>query len=310
MKCCLKLNREEGVMRELDYVKPDELVIVGLDTDDGEDHPLWDERITLPIDEALVRSVMVIGVKVPVLVRQEDSKWLVVDGRQRVRAARRAAEVETSPFGIKVPIVVQQGDDRAMSTLMVTTNELRQEDGVLTKARKAVRLLGKLGDLEEVALSFGRTPVTISNWLKLAKAHPDIHAAIEAGKISAAAGVELAKMESRDEQKEKLDKMLTAAAQGGQRDPSKEAAVEAMTGEVLKPISEAQVKKEREESGDRKEQRGIKRTWLKKALKTDAADKLDEDQRRVLEWFVTGEGDDKDWFENFRWDAEAELDHK
>lgn len=32
-------------------LNPENLVIIGLDTNDGPEHPLWDTRIKLPIDK-------------------------------------------------------------------------------------------------------------------------------------------------------------------------------------------------------------------------------------------------------------------
>jgi ParB family chromosome partitioning protein len=71
-------------------VDPDNLIIIGLDTDDGPEHPLYDERVKLPLDESTVLNIMAIGVKEPVLVRKTDGNPEVVDGRRRTMHAREA----------------------------------------------------------------------------------------------------------------------------------------------------------------------------------------------------------------------------
>ena len=55
-------------------------------------HSLYDERIHLPLDEAITLNIMALGVREPILVWKdpETGKVLVVDGRQRVRHAIEA----------------------------------------------------------------------------------------------------------------------------------------------------------------------------------------------------------------------------
>ncbi|WYX51237.1 hypothetical protein WJ977_00655 [Achromobacter xylosoxidans] len=67
-------------------------------------HSLYDERIQLPLDEAITLNIMALGVREPILVWKdpETGKVLVVDGRQRVRHAieanRRLAERGEPPI--------------------------------------------------------------------------------------------------------------------------------------------------------------------------------------------------------------------
>lgn len=48
--------------------------------------------------------------------------------------------------------------------------------------------------------------------------------------------------------------------------------------------------------------------WLRKALTTTAADALTDDQKKLLNWFVTGQSEAGTWYDDFRWEAEAELE--
>lgn len=70
---------------------PDVLVIIGLDTKDGPEHELWDERALLPYSEEMVLSLMDLGCLKTITVRKgEDGRPEIVDGRGRAIAGREA----------------------------------------------------------------------------------------------------------------------------------------------------------------------------------------------------------------------------
>jgi ParB/RepB/Spo0J family partition protein len=323
--------------KELEYHDPYKLIIIGLDTDDR-DHALFDERVFLPVDESLVRNIMVYGIQQPVNVRLEEGKLYVVDGRQRVRAAREAAKRMTGAGEqtIKVPARVTRGDDARVAGIMISNNELRQGDELLVKARKASRLLDQLGGINEVALAFGRTPTTIKNWLSLVEADETVLHAVQNGKLSAAAAIELSAY-SRSEQRSKLNLLLrrtesrleeegggtpTAAApssssEGAQSEepPAEAASPASPPSSILKKktgkkggISIADVKNLKRDEGQ--SQPGVKHTWLRRALKTKVAQQLKPLQREVLEWFISGEAEEGTWFKTFVKDAEDEINSK
>jgi ParB family chromosome partitioning protein len=111
--------------KNITYLDPNHIVIVGIDTAATTEDTLYDERIDLDVDINLVKNIMVYGVQQPVLVRAEDGDVIVVDGRQRVRAAREAnkqfraaGEVE-----VKVPVLSVRGDDRRVTGIMISANE-------------------------------------------------------------------------------------------------------------------------------------------------------------------------------------------
>jgi len=196
---------------------PSELVIVGLDTDDGPEHPLYDERINLDLEETMVANIGYHGVLKPIIVRKgADGQAFVVDGRQRVRHAR-AANKELVAQGAKpilVPIVVERGDDARMLGISISTNEHRQNDGILVKANKAVRLQSMGYDVPEIAREFGVSASTIKNWWSLLEAHPAVVRAVEDGTISPTVGYKLAKLNTED-QRNALDELLAEAKQNG-----------------------------------------------------------------------------------------------
>jgi len=48
----------------------------------------------------------------------------------------------------------------------VAGSKITAADDLLVKAQKALRRYDQIGDINEVAINFGRTPTTIKNWLK------------------------------------------------------------------------------------------------------------------------------------------------
>jgi ParB family chromosome partitioning protein len=294
--------------RDIVYISPNKLVIVGCDQ--SKDSPLNDDRAAWDVDEALVRNIMVYGIQQPVLVRFDAGEAFVVDGRQRVKAAREAAkrQADAGEYEIKVPCIEVQADDNRVVGIMVSTNELRQDDSVLSRARKAAKLLDLTGDEEEVALAFGKHVRTIKNWLKLLQAAPEVHQAIEDGKISANAVMEYLLDKTRDEQVQALDQLLAgmaspAAGGAGGRDTAVNSDA---APDVAAPAATAPAATPRTEGGETVRP-GIKKAWLRRALKTTAAKNLEEEQIAVLKWFLEGWCDNGTWMYRFCEDVEAEL---
>ncbi len=186
-------------------VSPEELVIVGLDTKDKSDHPLYDERISMPLRESFVKSVLASGVLQTVLCRKDGSSFQVIDGRQRVRAAREANKRLVASGGepLRIPVTLRKDTDLTLAMAVVATNEHRQADLPMNRARKALRLLNHGADIDQIAAQFNVSEQTIKNWLKLHDLDPKVQKAIDAGKISASAAAPLAKL-SRDRQIEML----------------------------------------------------------------------------------------------------------
>jgi ParB family transcriptional regulator, chromosome partitioning protein len=180
-------------------IAPERLVIVGLDTRDGPEHPLWDERLSLPIEEAVVLSIMAIGVRVPIEVVVRDGKPLVVDGRQRTRNAREANRrlvLEGEPM-LTVPIASTPGtrlSNEMASVISATLNELRVSDPLLVKMRRAKRMLERGLEPPMVATAFGVQAQTLAEWGAVLNACAEVTNGVLTGTISMNAAVELAKL--------------------------------------------------------------------------------------------------------------------
>lgn len=302
--------------KKLEYVDPNDVIIIGLDTDDDEKHPLYDERINFALDDKLVANIMVLGVRDAVEVREEAGKLYVIDGRQRTRAVRdirRRQELEGSEEKIYLPILKVNGDDNRMIAIAHSKNVHRKSDDVLTNARKAARQFDFCGDLDMVAVTFGRSRTTINNWFSLLEADTSVIEAVEDGKISANRGIELASY-PKNEQVEKLRLLIKGAEREATVADSTPASTPTSSagnnGADLPPEpGETNGKKASspKRSGQVATQKGVKRVWLRKALKSEAAKKLTDEQMGVLKWMATGEADKNTWYDDFYFEASAEI---
>lgn len=134
-------------------------------------HPLYDERIHLPISEAMVLNIMDQGVLEPIIVWKDPETGLscVVDGRQRVRhtleANKRLLKEGKEP--LLVPAVAKRGSAVRMAQAMVSANEIRQADTPLGRAKKMADALERGHDEDDLALMFGVSVQTVRATLSL-----------------------------------------------------------------------------------------------------------------------------------------------
>ncbi len=229
-------------------------------------HHLYDERVKLPIDENLVKNIMVHGVKIPVLVAKDGDDILVVDGRQRVRAAieanTRLKKEGAEP--VLVRVFIEKGTEADQFGVCILANEMRQDDSVMVKARKAKRLLDMNPDEAAAATVFGVSLAQLRTWLKLLDLAAPVRRAIDDGIISATAAAELSGM-SREDQTTALDKLKSEATVGGKVSTKKAKAAKkaAATGETT-----------------------FERPSLRDLKKVHADVGLDDEDRALLGWVL------------------------
>lgn len=194
-------------------IEPEKLTIV---TD--KNHPLYDDRVNLPIDERMVLNIMAFGVRQVVTVRKNGDAIEVVDGRQRVRHAieanKRLQKEGKEP--VRVRILPEKGTDADLFGVTVFLNEHRRDDDVMGKATKAQKLLHMGKTEDEVCLVFGITRQTLGNWQRLLEASPKVQDAVAAGRVSPSAAAALAKL-PREEQNSKLGELIASAPTEGKR---------------------------------------------------------------------------------------------
>jgi ParB family chromosome partitioning protein len=192
---------------------PDDLVIIGLDTEHKEgEHALWDKRIKKPLTEESIANVDFYGIINPVTITKEDGKAIVVAGRGRVRRAREAKKRQKARGEptIKVPCVMRNGDEGYLMGVMVSENEVREDNDMGAKIGLINRMSDRGRARDEIARDFGVTTKTIENWLALGSANRTIQDAAAAGAISTTAAVKLARLPA-GEQAAALAETLTTS---------------------------------------------------------------------------------------------------
>jgi ParB family chromosome partitioning protein len=181
----------------------DELTIVGIDTNDGAEHPLWDKRIHLPLDPAMLASVDADGIVMPIRVAKQGGVVYVVAGRQRVRHAREVNRLRAEK-GIKDRVLVpcvgeRMGDVERQAHIASIENEIRRDVPTLEKAAEAQRRIDRSVPIARVAQSFGVSVATVQSWLKSNSLSPEVRASIEAGHVSITAAAKWADLSPKDQ---------------------------------------------------------------------------------------------------------------
>lgn len=209
-------------------VNPNDLHIVGLDDSQDETHPLYDERCRLPCQDTLVRSLIAFGNRVPVIVREgPNGKLEVVDGRQRVKAARMANArlVANNEPAILLQYILDTDsslDDTMAQGVSNLTNSVRFADDPITESFKTcrylARLLGKPDEdalylaenarpehLEVAADVFGVSPQTINNRIQFCLLDPAVIRLVKSDKLKYTTALQLADMPFKDQEKKALE---------------------------------------------------------------------------------------------------------
>jgi len=195
---------------------PTKLVIV---TDKSS--PLYDERASLPADnefEALVRSIQVLGVLVPILVRKNGERkgqpvMEVVDGRQRVRALieanRRNSELGKPPMRVEAKLARSDG-----ATTMIVTNELRRDDDMVARAAKLAWFMRAGHSEQEAILAFGlKGDRELQELQTIDTLTPEAKQALRSGAMARPTALDLAKLPD-SEQRPLVKAAMAAAPQG------------------------------------------------------------------------------------------------
>jgi ParB family transcriptional regulator, chromosome partitioning protein len=127
----------------------------------------------------LAESVRAKGVIQPVLVRRSGSRYQLVAGERRWRAAQIAG------FD-RIPAIVRDLDDREALEMALTENLLRDDLGPIETAKAYRKLQEMFGvSQEEIAQRLGLNRVTITNTLRLLKLPVRIQEVIESGQLTA-----------------------------------------------------------------------------------------------------------------------------
>jgi ParB/RepB/Spo0J family partition protein len=220
---------------------PDDLVVVGIDTEDGLNHPMVSHRVLkLKEDgpsEEMVNSILEFGVLQPIVVRKNGLKAEVVLGRNRTLATREANK-RRKALG-QEPILIQcilrkDNDPGKMIGSIEAENNIRSGDDPLTRAKNASRALDMGRDRKSVARDFGISTEALDNLLKLQDLSPKMQAAVEQGHITPTAAVTYNDMSHEDQERvleeaEKLGVVISVPEARRQRKARKSGAGETVS---------------------------------------------------------------------------------
>lgn len=145
-------------------VDPNDVIIIGYDTDDGPEHALYDPRAKEPVSRHLCKSIEEEGFQSVIQLKETAEGLVVISGRQRVKAARKVAE-KALP-GLKIDAVVAkvnaadaQKRDAFLNGAVVTFTPAHQ-------AAKAAAMKRAGHDEATIARALGKGKKTIQNYLK------------------------------------------------------------------------------------------------------------------------------------------------
>jgi ParB family chromosome partitioning protein len=133
------------------------------------------------LDE-LSRSIQASGIIQPLVVRPIGSRFQLIAGERRWRAAQRAGLT-------KVSVIVRQASDE-LALEMTLVENIQREDLNAIEAARAFELLMAEAQLtqEAVATRTGKDRATVANAIRLLKLEPKIQDWIEEGKLTAGHG--------------------------------------------------------------------------------------------------------------------------
>jgi len=133
------------------------------------------------LDE-LARSIQASGIIQPLVVRPIGSRFQLIAGERRWRAAQRA--------GLnKVSVIVRQVPDALALEMTLVENIQREDLNAIEAARAFERLMDEFQLTQEaVAERTGKDRATVANSIRLLKLEPTIQDWIEEGKLTAGHG--------------------------------------------------------------------------------------------------------------------------
>jgi|SRR5579859_5524607 len=132
--------------------------------------------------EELARSIKASGIIQPLVVRPVGSRYQLIAGERRWRAAQRAGLS-------KVSVIVRQVSDELALEMTLVENIQREDLNPIEAARAFDRLMEEFQLTQEVvAERTGKDRTTVANAVRLLKLEPTIQEWIEEGKLSAGHG--------------------------------------------------------------------------------------------------------------------------
>lgn len=178
-------------------IEPEKLKLIGLDTEDGPEHCLYDETVKDPPDDDLALSLGEFGQRQTIVVRKNGERVEVVSGRTRTKAARLwNARHPDAPIKLAC-MFVKGASQRELLAMMIVENEHRRNKPEIVRAKQAARLYLMEPDRHYVARVFKVELAKVNEWLGvvetgqsgLVDTAEDVQKAMESRQISTQDGL-------------------------------------------------------------------------------------------------------------------------
>ena len=190
-----------SLLREEDFITDENLLTVDLDKLIArEDQPRknFDDASL----EELANSIKADGVIQPIVVRKVDDKYEIIAGERRFRASKLAG-LE------KVPVVVKNVTDRKARELALVENIQREDLNPIEEAISLKTLMEEYKlTQQELSDIIGKSRSYIANNLRLLNLSDYIKEYLIRGELSPSQGRTLLSLETEEERKKYLDKLL------------------------------------------------------------------------------------------------------
>ena len=128
--------------------------------------------------QELAASIKEHGIVQPIIVREENGRYLIIAGERRYRAARIA--------GLKtVPVVIKNINDEQLMEISLIENIQREDLNVMEEANAISLLIREYGmTQEQVAQKIGRSRSAVANILRILKLPAPICEMLEKGELT------------------------------------------------------------------------------------------------------------------------------
>lgn len=144
--------------------------------------------------EKLISSIKKKGIIQPILVREKESKYELIAGERRLRAAK---ELKLN----MIPAIVSNVSDSELMQISLIENLQREDLNPIEEAKAYKKLIDVFGFAQEkIAQEIGKNPSSVSNILRLLKLPEDIQKFLYEGKITAGHARALLSLESQQDQ--------------------------------------------------------------------------------------------------------------
>ncbi len=162
-----QLNRGEDGVVELDIKK--------VDPNKGQPRKSFDATSLKELSESIKQH----GVIQPIVVNEQDGRYMIIAGERRFRASLAA--------GLKtIPAVIKHYNDRQIKEISIVENLQREDLNPIEAARAIKELMEEYNFTQEtVADRIGKSRPAIANSLRLLTLAPEVVTLVEKNKLSA-----------------------------------------------------------------------------------------------------------------------------